>query len=1055
MVTVESGNIDASGTILSTGLTLGSETVESWDAFLRDTDTLRGVNVDTIVAMNDFKVHGELIADSIQAASDTVHIDDNMRIHGDLYGECAKFETRVPSYDVLLDEGFEGTTFPPTGWTQNYVNGTIDWVQTAEPHSGSYCAEFTHSSWSDYATELITPSMDLSGYSAGSVTLSFWHMQEAWGSDQDTLAVYYSTDGGSSWNFIESWNTNIDSYVMEEYVLPDLSSDYMIKFYGYQNYGYGVLLDDVLVRALTGVDFVGTDLCEGNILADGDIEAGSFTLGGTTILSWPSGGSGSFDPDTIEGIHHDTIVVMNDMKIVGELIADSIQAVGDVIELDDDIHVHGDVITDGGFTPDGTDFGTASQVITADGTGGWSWEDVAGGSADADWSYVGTTDDLYNTDLGNVSIGQSTSPDIANRLEVYGTGETTEKAVVGISTTGPEGWLGTAIYGAYGEFDSDNYGGLGMSGYGIQAKGATYAGQFIGDVEVQGDIKIDAGITSDGTDFGTADQVLTADGAGGWSWEDAAGGGAVSLQDAYDEGNTIAIGSAGEVDIDAPESAPGTGDGGRALDVTGNDNSQDGVFRAYNAGDGPAIFSSGHLRINGAKKFYSSTDLKFQLDQGGSSSTNNSFDIRDDADDNVVTIDEQGVVELHKAPHGDNNARTDWEAEYVITVGMDNADFNMLQDAIAYANGLTTITGAVIEVAPGQYRVPDVTLNEGIVVMGSGSDNTVFMGIDVATFTISQDAAVHDVQFSSIDVVSEGEIHECDLSSATLNNGKMVDCYASGMTNVNTEEKVIIEGCELTGFDITGMTSISDCVIDGSDMSMINAGSNVHMTGCEYIGMLNVTGEGAALYAEGNTFMMGEVTIADMASGEFKSNHFIEMTNGIHIMDMASANIIANDFISNMMYGVYVELGEEVCIMNNSFDGNNGEMGQTGIKINEMGILIELTISGNSINNHFNSGIDIGQMLDLPLGKYVISHNNITGNATGAILLPSTGLFTHNNVIGNTTEDLMAGSPMIVSYNTIQSHSNMVPGGTPIPGSYNQDQTGTPYTGGTNPGQLP
>ncbi len=171
------------------------------------------------------------------------------------------------------------------------------------------------------------------------------------------------------------------------------------------------------------------------------------------------------------------------------------------------------------------DAGTAGEVLTIDGSGNLSWAAGGSGGTDTDWTMLGI--DMYNTDLGNVSIGQSIAPAAANRLEVYGTGELTERAIVGISTTGPEGWLGTANYGAYGQFDSYNYGALGTSGIGIDAVGDTYAGRFTGDVYVTGAIK-----DSD-DEAGTVGQVLTSTGTG-TDWTTPAGGSGLWIDHAFD-----------------------------------------------------------------------------------------------------------------------------------------------------------------------------------------------------------------------------------------------------------------------------------------------------------------------------------------------------------------------------------------------------------------------------------------------------------------------------------------------------------------------------------------
>ena len=106
---------------------------------------------------------------------------------------------------------------------------------------------------------------------------------------------------------------------------------------------------------------------------------------------------------------------------------------------------------------------------------------------DGDWTI--TYSDMVSAVSGNVGIGVSAvaSP---NRLEVHGSGVTGEKSIVGIADAGPQGWLGTSIYGCYGNFDSNNYGFLGASGYGVYARGESHAGYFDGDVDIVGNVNI-------------------------------------------------------------------------------------------------------------------------------------------------------------------------------------------------------------------------------------------------------------------------------------------------------------------------------------------------------------------------------------------------------------------------------------------------------------------------------------------------------------------------------------------------------------------------------------
>jgi len=45
---------------------------------------------------------------------------------------------------TILSEGFEGSTFPPTGWTAyagtNGLGTTEEWVQATAPNTGSFAA---------------------------------------------------------------------------------------------------------------------------------------------------------------------------------------------------------------------------------------------------------------------------------------------------------------------------------------------------------------------------------------------------------------------------------------------------------------------------------------------------------------------------------------------------------------------------------------------------------------------------------------------------------------------------------------------------------------------------------------------------------------------------------------------------------------------------------------------------------------------------------------------------------------------------------------------------
>ena len=111
-----------------------------------------------------------------------------------------------PTKTPLFSEGFEGTTFPPTGWTKSGIdaNSIYQWVKGTDSHSGSFCAA-VH--WDqDVAAQdewLISPAINLTGLS--SPMLSFWwNMGYSYSiaeNDYD-FKVKFSADGGSTWKLI-------------------------------------------------------------------------------------------------------------------------------------------------------------------------------------------------------------------------------------------------------------------------------------------------------------------------------------------------------------------------------------------------------------------------------------------------------------------------------------------------------------------------------------------------------------------------------------------------------------------------------------------------------------------------------------------------------------------------------------------------------------------------------------------------------------------------------------------------------------------------------------
>jgi len=152
----------------------------------------------------------------------------------------------------VLQEDFESGTFPPTGWTEEFVAATANWStnngnqnSSVSAHAGSNNAYFYSANYNNDQTKLVTISMDLS--SQPSYDLKFWHTQVSWGSDQDELRIFYKTSAAGTWTLLTTYTASITTWTEEIISLPNLSNDYYIAFEGTSGYGRGVTLDDVVV----------------------------------------------------------------------------------------------------------------------------------------------------------------------------------------------------------------------------------------------------------------------------------------------------------------------------------------------------------------------------------------------------------------------------------------------------------------------------------------------------------------------------------------------------------------------------------------------------------------------------------------------------------------------------------------------------------------------------------------------------------------------------------------------------------------------------------------
>ena len=176
---------------------------------------------------------------------------------------AATFCTTISSFPYIQD--FENNGLLPNCWTQQNVDGTLNWIVRngspsglpAKAHGGKYNALFYEgeSSFSN-ACMLISPEFNLT--TLNKPILRFWYSSGKQGQAQDELKVYYKTSTASDWVLLETYNTNSMPWKEKTLELPEASSTYYIAFEGTEMNGKGISLDDISVEESTtiGIDKV-------------------------------------------------------------------------------------------------------------------------------------------------------------------------------------------------------------------------------------------------------------------------------------------------------------------------------------------------------------------------------------------------------------------------------------------------------------------------------------------------------------------------------------------------------------------------------------------------------------------------------------------------------------------------------------------------------------------------------------------------------------------------------------------------------------------------------
>ncbi len=198
--------------------------------------------------------------------------------------------------NYLCFEDFDLSATFPSNMTDQWVVGstTARWkiqsggklggVYPAAAHSGAYNATLYVTSRSDNKRRMITPSFSTLGYN--NLTFKFWHNQQDWSGDQDTLKVLYSLDDGATWIQLQEYLTSMMNWTEETFTIPTASATTLIAFEGNAKYGFGVNIDDISV---TG-NPTGEPILQEMHVTRG---ATAITDGGTDTITPTEGGVGA------------------------------------------------------------------------------------------------------------------------------------------------------------------------------------------------------------------------------------------------------------------------------------------------------------------------------------------------------------------------------------------------------------------------------------------------------------------------------------------------------------------------------------------------------------------------------------------------------------------------------------------------------------------------------------------------------------------------------------------------------------------------------------------
>lgn len=229
---------------------------------------------------------------------------------GTYYGNDISFSTLCGIYTLPFTEGFSATTIP-TCWSnvdnqgsgQVWQFGTIT-GQTPNPSltgNYAYLNSDAYGSGNSQNADLITPTLDLSGYST--VNLQFKHYFKSYSGSSGTLS--YSINNGTTWNVLLTFTTTSTSNpTTYNQAVAAVAGQSAVKFkWNYTgSFGYSWAIDDVSVTGTASTTLAVTPASQ-NVTAP----AGTTPFSVTTTAAWTATSDASWCTVTPSGTGNGTL----------------------------------------------------------------------------------------------------------------------------------------------------------------------------------------------------------------------------------------------------------------------------------------------------------------------------------------------------------------------------------------------------------------------------------------------------------------------------------------------------------------------------------------------------------------------------------------------------------------------------------------------------------------------------------------------------------------------------------------------------------------------------